>query len=142
MKAVKNGSYWLLKLEPGEEVITTLTQFLRQNRVRSGLVTGIGAAKNIVLGWFDPTGRTYRQRRFRGDYELAALVGNTAWAGPDPVAHIHAVIAGPKLTCYAGHLFAAEVTVTAELTLVTGTKRIYRALDPRSGLKLLDLGNG
>jgi uncharacterized protein len=139
MKAVKNGAYWQLKLEPGDEIVATLGTFLKRHRIKSGFLTGIGAAENIVLGCFDPKTRSYHKRAFRGDHEVAALVGNTAWTGKDPISHIHAVISTPRLTTYAGHLFQGTVTVTCEVALVPGTKKLAREVDPRCGLKLLSL---
>jgi predicted DNA-binding protein with PD1-like motif len=139
MRVVKNGAYWQLKLEPGDEIVTTLASFLRQHRIKSGFLTGIGAAEEIVLGCFDPKTRVYHKRTFRGDHEVCALVGNTAWAGKDPISHIHAVISNPRLATFAGHLFQGTVTVTCEIALVPGTKKLERAVDPHCGLKLLRL---
>ncbi len=139
MKAVRNGSYWQLRLMPGEEIIETLGGFLGSRRIRSGFLTAIGAAENITLGCFDPKSRKYHKRVFKGDHEVAALVGNVGWLGRNPVCHIHAVISTPRLVTYAGHLFSGTVTVTLEVALVPGTRRLVRSLDPLSGLNLLAL---
>ncbi|HTW90159.1 MAG TPA: PPC domain-containing DNA-binding protein [bacterium] len=139
MRAVRNGSYWQLRLMPGEEIIETLAGFVRSRRIRSGFLTGIGAADNITLGCFDPKTRTYHKRLFEGDHEVAAVVGNVAWVGKNPACHIHAVISNPRLTTFAGHLFSGKVTVTLEVTLVPGTRRLVRKPDPLSGLNLLTL---
>lgn len=139
MKAIRNGAYFQLRLMPGEEIMNTLAEFVRRRRIKSGFLTGIGAAEDITLGCFDPKTRTYHKRTFAGDHEVAALVGNVAWGGKSPVCHVHAVISTPKLTTYAGHLFSGKVTVTLEVTLVPGTRRLERKPDPLSGLKLLAL---
>jgi len=139
VKAVRNGSYWQLRLMPGEEIIETLGGFLGSRRIRSGFLTAIGAAENITLGCFDPKSRKYHKRVFKGDHEVAALVGNVGWLGRNPVCHIHAVISTPRLVTYAGHLFSGTVTVTLEVALVPGTRRLVRSLDPLSGLNLLAL---
>ena len=139
MKAVRNGSYWQLRLMPGEEIIETLGGFLGSRRIRSGFLTAIGAAENITLGCFDPKSRKYHKRVFKGDHEVAALVGNVGWLGRNPVCHIHAVISTPRLVTYAGHLFSGTVTVTLEVAMVPGTRRLVRSLDPLSGLNLLAL---
>ncbi len=139
MMYVRNGSYYQLRLMPGEEILTTLVEFVRRRHIRSGFVTGIGAAENLMLGCFNPKTRTYRKRTFKGDHEVAAVVGNVAWDGRNPVCHIHAVISTPKLATFAGHLFSGRVTVTLEIALVPGTRRLRRSPDPLSGLKLLVL---
>jgi len=139
MKAVRNGAYWQLRLMPGEEIVATLVSFVRSRRIKSGFLTGIGAAEDITLGCFDPKTRTYHKRTFKGDHEVAAVVGNVAWVGKDPVCHIHAVISTPRLATFAGHLFSGTVTVTLEVALVPGTRRLARKPDPLSGLNLLTL---
>ncbi|MBN2465863.1 DNA-binding protein [candidate division WOR-3 bacterium] len=139
MKAVRNGYYWQLRLMPGEEIVETLMGFVRSRRIKSGFLTGIGAAENVVLGCFAPRTKTYHKRIFKGDHEIVALVGNVAWAGKDPVCHIHTVISTPRLATYAGHLFSGTVTVTLEVAFVPGTRRLQRKPDPLSGLNLLAL---
>jgi predicted DNA-binding protein with PD1-like motif len=139
VRKTRNGPCWLLRLEPGEEIVTALCGFLRRQKVKSGFLTGIGAARDVVLGHFAASTREYRKRTFRGEFEIAALVGNTAWDGKEPICHIHAVIAGPDFRAQAGHLFAGTVTVTCEIALATGTSRVRRVVDAASGLRLLDL---
>jgi hypothetical protein len=134
-----NGAYYQLRLEPGEEVVETLLRFCRARRTKSGFLTGLGAAEDIVLGCFDPRRRAYRKRTLKGDHEIAALVGNVAWDGKLPISHIHAVVSTPTLAVLAGHLFSARVTVTCEIALVPGSRRLTRAVDPVYGLKLLNL---
>jgi len=139
MKAVRNGSYWQLRLMPGEEIVETLVGFVRSRRIKSGFLAGIGAAADVTLGCFDPKTHAYRKRVFKGDHEVAPLVGNVAWVGKNPVCHIHAVIGTPRLVTFAGHLFSGTVTVTLEAALVPGTRRLVRQPDPLSGLNLLAL---
>ena len=139
MKSLKNGPYWLLKLEPGDEIVETLVGFLRKHRVKSAFLTAIGAGEDLVLGCFDPKARSYHKRTFKGDNEVAAIVGNVGWLKQAPACHIHAVISRPNLTTFAGHLFSGTVTVTLEVALVPGTRRLARKPDPLSGLNLLAL---
>jgi hypothetical protein len=139
MKAIRNGAYYQLRLMPGEEIVETLAGFVGSHRIKSGFLTGIGAAEDIVLGCFDPKTKTYHKRTFEGDNEVAAVVGNVAWLKQAPACHIHAVISRPNLTTFAGHLFSGTVTVTLEVALVPGTRRLQRKPDPFSGLNLLEL---
>ena len=139
MKAVKNGPYYQLRLAHGEEIQATLTGFVRSRRLRSGFVVGLGAAEDVLLGYFDFKKSAYRKRLFRGDYELASVTGNIAWDGNNPICHLHAVITGPKFAAFGGHLFSATVGATCELSIIPGTRRLARQLDQLTGLKLLAL---
>jgi predicted DNA-binding protein with PD1-like motif len=139
MRCVKNGPYYQLRLMPGEEVMAELAAFVRRRHLKSGFLFGLGAAEDVVLGCFQPGSRTYRKRTFKGDLEVAALVGNVAWAGKDPVCHVHAVISNSRLATFAGHLFSARVTVTCEVSILPGQRKLVRRLESETGLRLLQL---
>jgi len=133
------GSFYLVRLERGEELVATLTEFARRRRVGCGIVTGIGAADSVELGLFDPKKRNYVRRRYEGDWEIVSVLGNVALLGNDPVCHLHAIIADRDQQCRGGHLYSAAISVTGELTVQAGTRRIRRAPDPATGLNLLEL---
>jgi predicted DNA-binding protein with PD1-like motif len=138
----KVGSFFQLRLEPGEDVVSSVVAFVREHGIGSGLVTGLGAAEDVVLGYFDRKRREYVKRRFPGECEIASMTGNIAWAGAEPVCHLHAVVAAKGLTARAGHLFEARVAVTCELNILPGEGSLYRSEDPETGLNLLDLPRG
>ncbi len=139
MTFAKSGSFYQLRLARGEDISTAVVDFVRRHRIGSGVVTGLGAAEKVVLGYFDLGRKVYRKRRFPGEYEIAGITGNIAWDGKTPVCHLHAVIAGPRMNVYGGHLFEARVTVTCEIAIQSARKRLRRAKDPGTGLKLLKL---
>jgi len=139
MKSTKAGPFYQLRLERGEDIPLAVTQFVKEKGIKSGIITGLGAAEKVVLGYFDRKRRTYRKRRFSGEYEIANITGNIAWDGKVPICHLHAAIAGAQLTVRAGHLFAGRVTATCEVAILPGQKRLIRSTDPETGLKLLGL---
>lgn len=139
MKAVRNGEYYQLRLMPGEEIVGSVNNFVRSRRIKSGFLTGLGAAEDVMLGCFDPKTKAYHKRVLKGDHEVAALVGNVAWVGSEPVCHIHAIVSTPKFATLAGHLFSGKVTVTIEIALVPGARRLTRKPDVLFGLNLLAL---
>lgn len=139
MKYVKNGPYYQLRLERSEEIVSELASFVRRRHIRSAFLTGLGAGEKLVLGFYDLRRHRYVRRQFRGEYEIAGLVGNIAWAGGEPICHIHAVISNARLTTFSGHLFEGLVTVTCEVSLLPGSRKLERRLETATGLKLLQL---
>jgi predicted DNA-binding protein with PD1-like motif len=132
-------SFYQVRLERGEEVVAALGDFVRRRRVGCGIVTGIGAADSVELGLFDPKKRAYVRNRYRGDWEIVSILGNVAWLDKEPVCHLHCIIADREQQCRGGHLYSAQVSVTCELTVQPGTRRIRREPDPATGLNLLAL---
>ncbi|UCG41866.1 MAG: DUF296 domain-containing protein [candidate division WOR-3 bacterium] len=142
MTWAKVGILFQLRLEPGEDVPASVLAFVREHDIGSGQISGLGAAEEVVIGSFDRKRRKYIKRRFPGECEVASLTGNIAWAGAEPFCHLHAVVAATGLAARAGHLFEARVTVTFEINILAGEKRLYRSEDPETGLNLLDLPRG
>ncbi|MFO7639676.1 MAG: DUF296 domain-containing protein [bacterium] len=139
MRWAKPGAFYQLRLEPGEEVIGELVGFVRRHRLGSGIISGLGAADEVEIGLYDLKKRSYVRRVFRGDWEVLALSGNIAWAGAEPVCHVHCVIGDAKMTTRGGHLYRARVSVTGEIAIIPGSRKLARELDERTGLKLLKL---
>lgn len=139
MKVKNLRNRYLLRLVPGEELLSTLAAFVRQERMRSGWLTGLGAVDEVTLGSYDLKSQSYVRRRIRGDCELVCLMGNIAWCAKEPVSHLHAVVADSNQRVFGGHLFSARCCVTVEILLMPFSTRIERAFDTATGLNLLEL---
>lgn len=138
MRSFRTERGYLLRLDAGEEVIEELTRFVAQNGIAGGTITGIGAVRETILGYFDLEARAYSKREFTQELELVGLNGNITWLRGAPLIHAHATVSGPDFVAHAGHLFAARIAVTGELFLAPDGVRINRAPDDRTGLNLID----
>jgi uncharacterized protein len=139
MQVRKCGTSYVIRLAIGEEVIATLSDFVRRKKIKSGRLQGLGAVDHATLGIYHLKPRQYEKREFIKTCELVAMMGNIAWLGKDPVLHVHAALADDKLRVFGGHLFSARVAVTVEVVIVPGPVRLSRARDEATGLNLLQL---
>ncbi len=139
MRWIKNSNFYQLRLERDEEILTTLVEFVRKKKIKSGLIFGLGAGRDFVLGYYHLEKKVYHRRRLRAEYEICSLVGNIAWDKDEPVCHIHAVLSNQKMATAGGHLFAGRVAATCEIAIIPGTGLVRRELEPDTGLKLLQL---
>jgi predicted DNA-binding protein with PD1-like motif len=130
---------YLVRLVPGEEVLETITGFLRRHAVASGTVTGIGALTGIELGFFRRTDGSYVRRMLTGEWELLALTGNMSRMNGEPFVHAHVVVGDESFRALGGHLFRGVVTVAAELALRTSAVAVERVRDPDLGFLALCL---
>lgn len=135
----KEGDRYLLRLDVGDGIISTVKSFVSAHMIGSGDLHGIGGIENVVLGYYDLDAREYLKKELEGRYEMLSLVGNVAVIEKEPFVHAHAVVSGPDMIAMGGHLFEATVAVTAELYLWTSKKRVTRSRDERVGLNTLDL---
>ncbi len=136
------GDSLLVVLGRDEKVVASLLEVAAAEGIEGGWVSGLGSVKNAVLGYYDLPRRVYLRREFPEDVELTGLLGNLAMDGAERILHVHASLSGPELISFSGHLFEAEVAVTAEFLLRDLGERLERRNDPAVGLRLLDCGGG
>lgn len=139
MKWKKLEGGYLIKPDLGEEVVGTLSGLVAELGLKNGSLYGIGGVEDVVLGYYDLDAKTYLKREFSGRYEMVSLVGNVSILDGKPFVHAHAVVSGPDMAAFGGHLFEATVAVTAEIHLWGSRTLVTRSLDGRVGLNTLDL---
>jgi predicted DNA-binding protein with PD1-like motif len=139
MKSKKIVDGYIVRCDIGEEVVLTLVQFASENNIESGTVIGIGAVKDVVLGYFDLNRKEYVQKKYDGIYELLSLSGNFARLDSDIILHCHAVISDQEFSVSGGHLFSGIIAVTGEFYIRPGEVKVERAADHATGLKLIRL---
>jgi predicted DNA-binding protein with PD1-like motif len=140
MQLKKCGSSYLIRLEIGEGVIPSLTSIIKQERILSGWLQGIGAVDEVTVGTYDLRHKRYVKKTLIGDQELLNMTGNVSWLDKEPILHIHAMLADNKHHVIGGHLFEARTCVTVEMLLVPWRSRVIRQPDALTGLNLLHLG--
>ncbi len=128
-----------VRLHPGEEVHACLRELAKREGIPSATVSGLGAVNDIVLALFDPAEKRYLETRLTEDLEVVSMTGNLAWAEGEPIAHLHGVVSKADCSTAAGHIMKAVVSVTLEISLLVGSARMERRLDPDFPLKLLHL---
>ena len=121
-----------------EDMLDSLTSFIRENEIKSGFINGIGALSTAQLGYFD--GTDYQKFVISENVELTSLSGNIALLNGEPMLHIHALVSDPSGTTKGGHVFSGcIIDPTGEFIIHEFTDSMVRSLDPSSGLNLLNL---
>lgn len=138
MRYRKEKHHYLVVLDRGDEIVQSLTGLCASGAVRGGIVRGIGGVTDVVLGFFDLRKKEYLRGEFKELYELAALTGDVSLVDGKPFCHLHAVISDSHMQAFAGHLFQAKVSITAEI-FVTPGDGVERKFNGETGLNLLEL---
>ena len=133
------GEY-ILRLERGEAVLSTLTEFCKRKGILSGSFTAIGAVMQSKIGFYDLAAKKYGSFEYPEEREVASMTGNISQVGGSPFIHAHATLSDMKSNDpIGGHVFEAKVAVTLEVHLIAFNESVSRASDDEIGLKLLDL---
>ncbi len=128
---------YLLVFRTGQEVMKGLLAFARERRLVAGHLTGIGATRDAVIGYFDPEKKAYLRTHEKGQAEVLSLTGNLALYKGEPFFHVHVALGLRDGRARGGHLFEATVRPTVELVLTTYPGAVRRQIDPETGLPLL-----
>lgn len=125
-------------LATGDEVITSLNDFIRRENVHTAQLTAIGALSDLVLMYFDWEQREYRKIPVKEQVEVASLLGDVA-EGPEgkPALHVHLVVGTRDGSAKAGHLGEAHVRPTLEVIVTESPAHLRKAKDAETGLALI-----
>ena len=133
MKSQRTTQGWVLRLDRGEEIVSTLTAWAEAKAVLGGYLFGIGSVGEAELGRFRRETSSYERRTFTGEYEILSLIGNLSLLDGKPFLHCHMIIAGPDFLPHGGHLFRGVVSVTCEVHVETSEISIIRESRPDLG---------
>lgn len=139
MVSKKINSGYVLRLDKGEELMRTLTQFCEENHILGGWISGIGGALWADLAFYHLEQKAYEFDRIDEPLEVTNLSGNITRVNGKPFLHVHTTVSDLNYHAYAGHLKELSVAATLEVKLEVGEEPIDRVHDDSCGLKIFDL---
>jgi predicted DNA-binding protein with PD1-like motif len=139
MRYSRMGDTYLVRLDSDEEIIGRMADFAADCRIDAGSVSGIGSARNVVLGFYDLATRDYVREEVVEPVEIVSIAGSIALENGRAGAHLHAAIAGRDFRVRGGRLIAGIVTGTCEIAVRPLPGYVQRIKDERTGLFLLDV---
>jgi uncharacterized protein len=136
MKWRREGSRIFIRLEMGDEVHPSLIEIAASEKVFGGWLSGIGAASEVELGYYDLERKDYDRLRVEGDVEIASASGTVGLVDGKPFVHLHAVVSDRQCATRGGHLFRAVTAATLEFVIFVAQKPIERTRDEATALNL------
>lgn len=130
---------YALILETGEEVVSQLQQFARENNLSASRFTAIGAFSSATLGYFNWEKKDYEKIAVNEQVEVLSLIGDIALQDGESKSHVHVVVGKRDGSAHGGHLLHAYVRPTLEIILTESPRYLQRSFDPDSGLALIDI---
>jgi predicted DNA-binding protein with PD1-like motif len=130
---------FVVVFDKGDEIIEGLTAFA--SRLPVSQVTAIGALRDVMLGYFDPGARRYREIPVAEQVEVLSLLGVITLDGEKPKVHAHIVVGRSDGRTAGGHLLNGHVFPTLEAVVEELPRHLQRRTDPETGLALIDLGD-
>ena len=129
-----------LVFDTGDEVMTELTNFAKENDLTAASLTALGAFSDAMLGYFDTGKKEYEKIPVEEQVEVLSLVGTVATEDDgEPQVHAHAVLGRPDGTTRGGHLLEAHVRPTLEVIVTESPEHLQRRWNEEAGLSLIDI---
>ncbi len=139
MVGKKIDNKWYIRLQKGEEIVSSLTDFCKQNQIALGTISGIGACSPTTLGIFLTKEKKYISKTLTGDMELTSLLGTVSTMNGEVYLHLHATVGDESLQTHSGHLSAATISATGEIVIDASNGTIDREKDEEIGINLWNL---
>ena len=139
MKLIKNSdNFYTLSFAPGEEVVSKLAKFAKENGIGAGHVTGLGACGKLRLGYYNLDTKEYEEKVFEERLEILSLVGNVSLSpkGKEFV-HVHGVFGRSDFSTIGGHVKELVVSGAGEVHIRAFPEPMRRTRDEQTGLNLL-----
>jgi predicted DNA-binding protein with PD1-like motif len=124
-------------METGDEVLSSLLAFAREEKLAAAEITGIGALRGAVLGYFDWQKKEYERIPVEEQVEVLSLTGNVARGESEPKLHLHIVLGKRDGTAHGGHLLEGRVRPTLEAIVNESPAHLQRQSDSETGLALI-----
>lgn len=134
----KYDQTYYIRMDKGEEVIRTLLEICRKEKIGSAIFCGIGGCQKAEIQTFIPDAGAFETTELSGMLELISLNGNIISDDEGELFHhTHALFSYIKEgehSMAGGHIKSITVLYTAEIELrpVTGGV-ILRKTDPETG---------
>ncbi len=131
---------FVLIFDTGDEFMSGLTKFAKENGLSAASLTAIGAFSDVTLGYFDMQKKEYEKISMEEQVEVLSLVGDIApKEDGEPQVHAHVVVGRSNGTTRGGHVLEAHVLPTLEVVLTESPAHLRRRTDEETGLALIDL---
>lgn len=134
---LKDENAYIVRFDKGEEVITSLADFMHENNITACSFSAIGSTGEIELGYYNKNLKEYRRKPFYEELEIISCNGNGGIMDAKPVIHAHGMFGRTDFTTIGGHIFKMVVTATCEVVITKLHGELVRGKNEEFKLNLL-----
>ena len=132
------GNTVVLRLDPGEEILTSLAKLAEQEQIILAEVTGLGALNELEICVYDVAAKQYYTNTYAEALELLSLSGTITRMEGKPYLHVHASAGDSTGKAVGGHLKKAVISATGEILVRIIDGQVSRKFNETIGLNLFD----
>jgi uncharacterized protein len=127
MEYKRFGSKVVVRLDGGDEIVSSITEVCKKENISSGCILGIGATEEVRTQVYDRVSDSYVFKDLTGSMEITSLIGNVTTTEEGLFTHIHITVADKEMNIRGGHLMSCIISPTGEiyLDILDGTVSRY-----------------
>ncbi len=132
----KFGDTFIVRMDRGEEILSTLAALCEKEDIRLAAVEALGAVDHAVVGVYDVSTQVYTRREFNEPMEISSLCGTVTRQDGKVYLHLHVTLCGMDMIARGGHANELRVSATCEMAVRTLPGEVGRRKDDVTGLNL------
>ena len=139
MHALKTPTTTILRIDKGEDVVKSITEYCAREEIANAYFSGIGAVDVLTCGYYNLEEKKYYFKEYAEPLEVVSLSGNVMLKDGKPFVHVHGVFTDIENTAFGGHIVEMRVHVVLEVMLTPLESNVERTHDDCIGLSLMSL---
>lgn len=132
------GNKYFLRIDRGEEIMSSLKNFCEKEKITLAEVKALGAIDDFNVGLFDVETKEYHKNRFQFPAEIVSLWGTVTTKDGKFYPHIHMSAGDKDGHVFGGHLNNATVSATCEMIVEVSEGTVERKFNDEVGLNLFE----
>ncbi len=136
--AKKVEDNYIVSIKHKSSIVKALTDFVLNQNIQSGQVTGIGAVSEATLRFFNFSAKEYVDKKFDEQMEITNISGNVSVSENRPLIHLHVTMGREDYSAIAGHLHDAKIRGAGEFFFYPMKTVVYKTTDEETGINLYD----
>ncbi|MBK1896576.1 PPC domain-containing DNA-binding protein [Chryseobacterium paridis] len=136
--AKKVDQTYIVSIKDRSGIVEALTDFVKNQNIQSGQVTGIGAVSEATLRFFVPSTKNYVDKTFHEQMEVSNISGNVSEMNGQPLLHLHITLGRQDYTALAGHLLDAKIRGAGEFIFYPLNTKMVKVKDEEVGINFYD----
>jgi hypothetical protein len=113
------GNKTILRLDEGEEIVSSITSVCKKEGITSAIVSGIGFTTEMKVRIYDKDEDQFHFQTITGSMEITSLTGNVFQADNGLFTHLHIMAADRTMCIKGGHLVSCVIGATGEIVIET-----------------------
>lgn len=134
------GDKIVARIDRTEEVHEKLKEIALKENIKLASVYGLGATDDFTIGIFSVSKKDYKERNFKGEFEILSIIGSISTLDGEYYPHLHISASNGDGNVFGGHMKSAKISVTCELTINIIDGIVDRQKDPETGINIYKFG--